>query len=159
MTLWLRLALTSLLVLLAVMILLNPEAAKEYVSARYDGLQRFAHTITQFSSPASKLLGMTSPYFAKVSAAIIALGALSIILNLKPLIMLYSLFTLIVGGLLHMPYITSRLKDSPIAQIRKLVFVMAVFFCMTMLCSRDQDEHKHHHAKKAKENTDKTKTE
>jgi len=130
----LRIILALLYLSLGILILAFPSESCAYISVRYDGLQRLVNSFNSIQIP-HKLPVLANPFWNYIFFLIMLFAAFAIVFKIRILIMIYAFLTVLIGGTLHLPYNNLELKDMSISQIRKLVWVIAIFSSLTILAS------------------------
>jgi len=119
-----------------------PQSVKEYADIRFRGFHQFAFANSQISTYVPSGLVRKIPLSKyKIISVIIAFGGVAILMEKRTLILAYAYFTMIIGGVLHMPYTTTiDLRKYAISQIRRLLYVFVVFCTMITLASNTQEK-------------------
>ncbi len=125
----LRMSLGMMLVGLAILAFLNPSETMSYVHARY----LMFHSHLQIYGTLFAVIPRGLPFTIAVNGLAILMGAAGVvvILNRRTLVYVFAYVLGIIGVILHMPYD----RASMVSQIRKLVFVFGIFFCMVISAS------------------------
>ncbi len=124
------------MICVGVLMFIDTEGTKEYLSIRYKAFHDFALSSFAISSYIkSDLVARASLTVIRALACFVALGSLPLLLDMKLLTILHAYMVMIVGGLLHMPYETEPLNKNVVGQIRKLIFFFAVFCGMLIVVS------------------------
>ncbi len=129
MTRVLRGTIAAVLFAMAAFVYFYPSEARDYTQKRF-------HKFHDFAKPLLRLLFIPSNFVAKFPNAIvqglgmgIAAGGVLALLDLKVPLLIFGYVLMVPGVLLHLPYAGLR----PVGQLRKLIFLFAVFFCIVIL--------------------------
>ena len=136
MTWLLKLSLVALFAGMSFIVFTQSADAEKYIRVRYGGMRSFLHGVfPSINLPKDLLSGLSRDFFIFLSAFFFV-GAIVILLHRTIFIRLYAYLILTVGGMLHIPYDAT----SAVSQLRKLLFTVAIFFCMFTLASCSSNE-------------------
>lgn len=129
----LRSVLALLFIGLAFIIMTQTNETEKYIRTRYGGLRHFALSYFPGMPLPRDLFSNPPMMFYMFIAGMFGLGAFSILFDKKVLMIIFAYFELVCGGLLHIPYDTAAL----VPQVRKLIFVFAIFLCILAAVGRE----------------------
>ena len=133
MTIMLRVTIAALFFGMAAMMYMYPGETKRYISDRYVEFYKYitrALPLLKALVPIGLVASMANWVF-QLLGLIMMTGGVIVLLNRKTAIVIFAYLIAIIGTILHMPYAEAGM----VTQIRKLVFVFAVFFSMVILVS------------------------
>ena len=130
----LRMALVCVFVGLAILVVVDPAETKHYASVRYESLM--GHIGKWVHVPATKIKDVFMPMpsiFVFGLSDFLLLGAIAIYADIKLVMIVYAYIVVTAGLLLHIPYDTQPMNEYPVNQSRKLIFTLAICFCI-LIC-------------------------
>jgi len=144
-----RTSLAMLFFSLTTIIYMYPADTKSYMRERYDNFYKFAQsTFWPITLILPKMLIASIPVWIIQALGIFIGGAgLIVLLNKRLLIIIYAYALAIPAIILHMPYEGTN----TVGQIRKLVFVIGIFFSMMILASLRSESEINEESKKTEE--------
>ena len=136
MSLVLRISLAGFLAYLAILTFTRQAATGSYIRTRYGSLRYLLlNNFLQLAPPEKLFTDLGKPFFIIVTA-ILVIGSALTLLNRKLPILLYGYLILVIGGILHIPIENQTM----VSQIRRLIFVFAIFFCMVSLATSELED-------------------
>jgi hypothetical protein len=127
----LKVALSSVFFCLAGLMIYYPSYAKEYLSVRYESFALFISQVVSLPTflGENSLETMPDPVVFGLAGVLMIAGVL-VLLGIQKAVSAIAFLTLLIGGLMHVPYDKGGVKNFPTQQNRKLVLVLAFFFCL-----------------------------
>ena len=134
----LRIVLASLFLALGGITYFYPNDVCRYVTVRYDGLMKVASSLSvQLPSDAGLFI---NPHWNLIYFGFFVLGAVFCLFKIRLGILTYGFFTVLIGGLLHLPYTTNEMRGVVIAQTRRFICTMIIFLCLIIAGSKSEIE-------------------
>ena len=132
MSVLLRITLTGFYIALGAMIFIYPQNARDYVNVRYKGFyQAFINETPMAKCIKGDIIANAKDLAFQVISGVFALIALASLFEMKKLFVPLSILAIAVSVVLHIPYSSLENVISSDSQIRKLIFIAALF-CATL---------------------------